>query len=51
VAPICDEDFENSCWTIIFTYNSVDHDDTIPDGGYSSRVVVHERLLERIAKN
>ncbi|AQK41014.1 putative cinnamyl alcohol dehydrogenase 5 [Zea mays] len=43
----CDEDFENSCRAVIFTYNSVDRDGTVTYGGYSSSVVVHERFVVR----
>ena len=43
----CDEDFENNCQGMIFTYNSVDRDGTVTYGGYSSSVVVHERFVVR----
>uniref|UniRef100_J3MR95 cinnamyl-alcohol dehydrogenase n=1 Tax=Oryza brachyantha TaxID=4533 RepID=J3MR95_ORYBR len=43
----CNNGFENHCPGTIFTYNSVDKDGTVTYGGYSSMVVVHERLVVR----
>ncbi|XP_010555305.1 PREDICTED: probable cinnamyl alcohol dehydrogenase 9 [Tarenaya hassleriana] len=43
----CDQDLENYCPQLIFTYNSYDHDGTKTYGGYSDTIVVDQRFVLR----
>ncbi|KAF5480687.1 hypothetical protein F2P56_001418 [Juglans regia] len=47
----CQQDLENYCPQVIFTYNSLYHDGTITYGGYSDVVVVEERFVLRFPDN
>nr|QCD25588.1 cinnamyl alcohol dehydrogenase 8 [Asarum sieboldii] len=44
----CNKGCENYCPNIIFTYNSVDRDDTITYGGYSDMVVVDQHFVVKV---
>lgn len=48
---ICQQDLENYCSRVIFTYNSKDHDGTKTYGGYSDIVVVDQRFVLRFPDN
>ena len=41
----CDQGIEVYCSQSVHTFNSVDVDGSITRGGYSSYIVVHERLV------
>lgn len=41
----CKSNTEQHCSKVIFTYNSIDHDGTATQGGYSSAVVVDEGFV------
>lgn len=47
----CQQDLENYCPQVIFTYNSTDHDGTKTYGGYSNLVVVNQRYVLRFPDN
>ncbi|KAG6660804.1 hypothetical protein CIPAW_03G130200 [Carya illinoinensis] len=47
----CQQDLENYCPQVIFTYNSLYHDGTITYGGYSDAVVVEECYVLRFPDN
>ncbi|KAI4330133.1 hypothetical protein MLD38_028438 [Melastoma candidum] len=47
----CNQDLENYCDKLIFTYNSVDWDGTNAFGGYSDSIVVHQRYVLRFPDN
>ncbi|KAM1125912.1 hypothetical protein ACFX11_041359 [Malus domestica] len=49
----CQEDLENYCPQVIYTYNSHhhDHDRTKTYGGYSDMIVVHHRYVLRFPDN
>lgn len=47
----CQQDLENYCPQVIFTYNSLYHDGTRTYGGYSDAVVVDERYVLRFPDN
>lgn len=45
----CDQGFENNCLNgAIGTYNAIDEDGTVTQGGYSEKVTVRERFVCRI---
>ncbi|KAL2521444.1 putative cinnamyl alcohol dehydrogenase 9 [Forsythia ovata] len=48
---ICQQDLENYCPKVIFTYNSKDQDGTKTYGGYSDIIVVDQRFVLRIPDN
>ncbi|KAL3527934.1 hypothetical protein ACH5RR_012590 [Cinchona calisaya] len=48
---ICQQDLENYCPKVIFTYNSKDQDGTKTYGGYSDIVVVDQRFVLRFPDN
>ncbi|KAJ9170257.1 hypothetical protein P3X46_018379 [Hevea brasiliensis] len=41
----CNQDLENYCPKIVFTYNSIDKDGTITYGGYADMIVVNQRFV------
>ncbi|XP_047310840.1 probable cinnamyl alcohol dehydrogenase 9 [Impatiens glandulifera] len=43
----CEQNLENYCSKLVFTYNSTDHDGTKTQGGYSDTMVVHQRYVIR----
>lgn len=47
----CQQDLENYCPQVIFTYNSRDHDGTKTYGGYSDMIVVNQQFVLRIPEN
>ncbi|KAH8519652.1 hypothetical protein H0E87_001174 [Populus deltoides] len=44
----CDQDLENYCPKMIFTYNAQNHDGTKTYGGYSDTIVVDQHFVLRI---
>ncbi|RVW57330.1 putative mannitol dehydrogenase [Vitis vinifera] len=48
---ICDNDLENYCPKMIFTYSAPYHDGTTTYGGYSDVMVAEERYVVRIPDN
>jgi len=44
----CDQDLENYCPKMIFTYNALNHDGTKTYGGYSDTIVVDQHFVLRI---
>ncbi|KAL6012669.1 hypothetical protein ACLOJK_003158 [Asimina triloba] len=44
----CKDDLENYCPAVIYTYNSVDYDNTMTYGGYSNFVVVKDHFAVHI---
>ena len=50
--PDCKENLEQFCSRPIFTYNSLEKDNkTIAQGGYSTKIVVHQDFVLRIPHN
>ena len=50
--PDCKENLEQFCSSPIFTYNCLDKDNkTIVNGGYSTKIVVHQDFVLRIPEN
>ncbi|KAB1200356.1 putative mannitol dehydrogenase [Morella rubra] len=47
----CDNDLENYCPQMIFTYSSIYHDGTVTYGGYSDTMVANERFIVRFPEN
>ena len=47
----CQQDLENYCPKVVFTYNSLDHDGTKTYGGYSDMIVTHQRFVLRFPDN
>ncbi|KAL6227954.1 PREDICTED: probable cinnamyl alcohol dehydrogenase 9 [Fragaria vesca subsp. vesca] len=47
----CQQDLENYCPKVIFTYNSLNHDKTKTYGGYSDMIVVDHRYVLRFPDN
>ncbi|KAK6922875.1 Alcohol dehydrogenase-like, C-terminal [Dillenia turbinata] len=47
----CQQDLENYCPQLVFTYNSIDCDGTKTYGGYSDVIVVHQRYVLRFPDN
>ncbi|PON83527.1 Alcohol dehydrogenase superfamily, zinc-type [Trema orientale] len=47
----CQQDLENYCPQVVFTYNSLDLDGTKTYGGYSNVVVVNQRYVLRFPDN
>ncbi|KAK6924194.1 Alcohol dehydrogenase-like, C-terminal [Dillenia turbinata] len=47
----CQQDLENYCPQIVFTYNSIDHDGTKTYGGYSDVIIVHQQYVLRFPDN
>ncbi|XP_010531428.1 PREDICTED: probable cinnamyl alcohol dehydrogenase 9 [Tarenaya hassleriana] len=43
----CEQDLENYCPRVVFTYNSHDRDGTMTYGGYSDTIVVDQRFVLR----
>lgn len=41
----CNDGQEVNCAKGVFTFNGIDHDGSVTKGGYSSHIVVHERLV------
>lgn len=41
----CNQDLENYCPKLIFTYNSIDNDGTRTYGGYSDMIVVNQHFV------
>lgn len=48
---ICQQNLENYCPKVVFTYNSVYEDGTKTYGGYSDIIVVHQRFVLQIPEN
>ncbi|PIN11450.1 Alcohol dehydrogenase, class V [Handroanthus impetiginosus] len=48
---ICEQNLENYCPKIIFTYNSTDKDGTRTNGGYSDIIVVDQHFVLRFPDN
>nr|ANQ45229.1 putative ADH [Catharanthus roseus] len=48
---ICQQDLENYCRKVVFTYNSISHDGTMTYGGYSDNIVVDQRYVLSIPEN
>ncbi|KAK4430652.1 putative mannitol dehydrogenase [Sesamum alatum] len=48
---ICQQDLENYCRKVIFTYNSTDKDGTRTYGGYSDIIVVDQHFVLRFPDN
>ncbi|KAB1200355.1 putative mannitol dehydrogenase [Morella rubra] len=47
----CNNDLENYCPQMIFTYSSIYHDGTVTYGGYSDTMVANERFIVRFPEN
>ncbi|KAK6924195.1 Alcohol dehydrogenase, N-terminal [Dillenia turbinata] len=47
----CQQDLENYCPQMVFTYNSIDHDGTKTYGGYSDVIVIHQHFVLRFPDN
>ncbi|KDP35308.1 hypothetical protein JCGZ_09467 [Jatropha curcas] len=47
----CNQDLENYCPKMIFTYNSIDHDGTRTYGGYSDMIVVNQHFVLHFPDN
>lgn len=47
----CEQDMENYCPRMIFTYNAMDKDGTRTYGGYSDIIVVNQRFVLNIPNN
>ncbi|KAH0689306.1 hypothetical protein KY289_016664 [Solanum tuberosum] len=48
---ICEQNLENYCPKMIFTYNSTDHDGINTYGGYSDMIVVHQHFVLQFPEN
>lgn len=51
ICSICEQDLENYCPKLVFTYNALDKDGTKTYGGYSDIIVVDQHFVLRIPEN